>query len=512
MNGLLGPKKRPSRGLLSSPSRFPERDYIGGQVASGAAKEIGIAAGTAGTSPLMDLAAMINQLKHVTVRDPDERSGKNWLSQPSRLPAPGEGASPINFHTEQWDDFSEIPGTTDFWAQHLGIPFENTTPEMVGRILGGVFGGGAPLVPGTKAFAGALKRAARMPGGPGKWTRQRGMVGVADIPPFAETWGDEVDASFFKGSSDHLVEGGRTEFLENPTNEEIRSYFSRADMQNGKVRSTKDADGNLYMWNAARGTHRQFHTAIEDYYDKDIDWDQDYWQENTEQLIGEFNSTEQAARYNRNASELPTLKDRIEWIEGRPAREKAYKDLQRNMVSYDDPADRFIEQINEARNKGQSIFVRWSPTSERDLEPGRVSRDFVSGDTHAGLSGIEITPDMDDETIARRISEYGFARMQDPDSVPRIYYGEKVGADSDGHASFIPSGLALEADKDVISSLDRGYAKKKTLSEEIARTRNSLARLAARGDENSIGYDIVRESLEENEKALAELLKRNGGK
>ncbi len=188
---------------------------------------------------------------------------------------------------------------------------------------------------------------------------------------------------------------------------------------------------------------------------------------------------------------------------------RRYGDGPSAMVSYDDPADKFMEQINEARNKGQSIFVRWSPTSERDLEPGRVSRDFVSGDTHAGLSGIEITPDMDDETIARRISEYGFGRMQSPDSVPRIYYGEKVGTDSDGYQSFIPSGLALEADKDVISSLDRGYAKKKTLSEEIARNRNSLARLTERGDENSIGYDIVRESLEKNEKELSKVLKRN---
>ena len=111
----------------------------------------------------MDLAATANQLKHATV-DPSDRSGKNWLSQPSRVPVPGEGASPINFHTEKWDDFAEIPGTTDFWAKKLGIPFENTTPEIVGRLVGGLLGMAAPLIPGTKAFVRALREIALTPG------------------------------------------------------------------------------------------------------------------------------------------------------------------------------------------------------------------------------------------------------------------------------------------------------------------------------------------------------------
>lgn len=333
---LSSPLNPPSwlKGGLSAPSRFPEREYIGnaskspqsigGQFASGAAKELAIGGGMLGWP--MDLAAMLNQLKHA-----DLRGRKTY--HPTKIHAVTGMPSyqvkkdyPIDFHTEKWDDFAEIPGTTDFWAQHLGIPFENTNAETVGRILGGVFGGGAPLVPGTKAFASAARRAARMPGGPGKWSAQRGAVGEAHIPSFAETWGDEASTDFFRGSSDLMDRGGRTRFLENPTNEEIRSYFSRADMENGRVRTTKDVDGNLYMWNADRGTHKQFHQGIEDYFDKDIAWDQEYWKENTEQLIGEFSSTEKAARYNRNAPELPTLEDRTEWIRGRPEREKAYND------------------------------------------------------------------------------------------------------------------------------------------------------------------------------------------
>jgi hypothetical protein len=126
----------------------------------------------------MDLAATANQLKHATV-DPSDRSGKNWLSQPSRVPVPGEGASPINFHTEKWDDFAEIPGTTDFWAKKLGIPFENTTPEIVGRLVGGLLGMGVPLIPGTKAFVRALKEFALTPSPVGPST-MRGSVGFGD--------------------------------------------------------------------------------------------------------------------------------------------------------------------------------------------------------------------------------------------------------------------------------------------------------------------------------------------
>jgi hypothetical protein len=95
------------------------------------------------------------------------------------VPVPGEGASPINFHTEKWDDFAEIPGTTDFWAKKLGIPFENTTPEIVGRLVGGLLGMAAPLIPGTKAFVRALKEIALTPSPVGPST-MRGSVGFGD--------------------------------------------------------------------------------------------------------------------------------------------------------------------------------------------------------------------------------------------------------------------------------------------------------------------------------------------
>ena len=75
-----------------------------------------------------------------------------------------------------------------------------------------------------------------------------------DMPTFEEAWGvgSNTGVNFLKGSSIGMQRGGRTEFLMNPTDEQIRDYFSRAEMKDGtnKVRTTKDTDGNLYMWNA----------------------------------------------------------------------------------------------------------------------------------------------------------------------------------------------------------------------------------------------------------------------
>jgi hypothetical protein len=168
--------------LLKEPERISNKHSAGGQFASGLAKEGGIAASTAGTSWMMDLAAMLNQLKHADFRG-RRTYHPTMLHALTGMPAAQVKKDyPIDFHTEKWDDLADIPGTTDFWAKKLGIPFEHTTPETVGRILGGVFGGGAPLVPGTKAFAGALKRAANMPPGPGKWSAQRGMVTYQGSP------------------------------------------------------------------------------------------------------------------------------------------------------------------------------------------------------------------------------------------------------------------------------------------------------------------------------------------
>jgi hypothetical protein len=146
-----------------------------------------------------------------------------------------------------------------------------------------------------------------------------------DMPPFREAWGATADSSFLKGSSIGLETGGRTEFLMNPTNKQIRDYFSRAEMKDGGVRTAKDADGNLYMWNADKGTHKQFHLGLEDALDKDIVWDEKYWHNNSEQLIDEFGATEKAATQNRDAPKFKNREERMNWVKGERERKKAFE-------------------------------------------------------------------------------------------------------------------------------------------------------------------------------------------
>jgi hypothetical protein len=144
------------------------------------------------------------------------------------------------------------------------------------------------------------------------------------MPSFAKAFGDIADPKYFKGSGDLMHAGGRSQFLKNPSEDDIRRFFSRADMKDGGVRTTKDADGNLYMWNAQEGTHKQFHMGLEDQLDKDIEWDQGYWNNHTEQLYPEFDATEIAARHNQGVLPLNTSAERMAWVKGKSDRKSAY--------------------------------------------------------------------------------------------------------------------------------------------------------------------------------------------
>jgi hypothetical protein len=318
-----------TQGALSQPQRISNTNSVGGQFASGAAKEGGIAASTIGTSWLMDLAGTVNQLKHA-----DFRGRKTY--QPAKIHAVTgmpvsqvEKDYPIDFNTENWDRFEDIPGTTDFWAKKLGIPFEHTTPETVGRLVGGIFGMGAPLVPGTKAFVAGLRKFASTPSPMhGSKSSMRGNINYMDMPSFAEAFGDAADPGFFKASEGFRK--GPSQFLVNPSENEIRTFFSRADMKDGGVRTTKDGDGNLYMWNAKEGTHKQFHIGVEDKFDKDMNWNQEYWNNHTERLYPEFEATEIAARNNPGVPALDTFDKRMAWVKGKPGRKLELQGRPRN--------------------------------------------------------------------------------------------------------------------------------------------------------------------------------------
>jgi hypothetical protein len=118
----------------------------------------------------------------------------------------------------------------------------------------------------------------------------------------------------------------------------------------------------------------------------------------------------------------------------------------------------FVSQIESLAEKHGRVYIRWSPSASGDLSGKQASRDFVSGETHSGLSAIEITGDMHPVDIAFRLSEYGFLRLQDRRSTPHVFLAEKVGVDSDGYESIKPTMLLLDSDADVVNAIDSKLA------------------------------------------------------
>jgi hypothetical protein len=368
---LSSPLNPPSwlKGGLSAPSRFPEREYIAPQVASGAAKELAIGGGMLGWP--MDLAAILNQLKHA-----DLRGRKTY--HPTKIHAVTGMPSyqvkkdyPIDFNTEKWDDFAEIPGTTDFWAKKLGIPFEHTTPETVGRIIGGILGGGAPLVPGTKAFGAALKRAANMPPGPSKWKGQLGHAGVLDMPSFKSV--SDGDPAFYLGgktTEGNFIRGGKTPYLINPSAKEIEAVGKTV----SRFRTTKDVHGNFYAWDASDGTHQQFHEGIQDKLGKDIEFDLQYWKDNTEQVMPWDMLQAKAAKHNPPEPSAQTKEVRAEQT-GAESRTVIPDEL---VGAPTRTIDEFIGDLYEGSSptpaSAESISAPVAPEADLLRDPGGVAR------------------------------------------------------------------------------------------------------------------------------------------
>lgn len=100
------------------------------------------------------------------------------------------------------------------------------------------------------------------------------------------------------------------------------------------------------------------------------------------------------------------------------------------------------------------VFVRWSNAPEHDLKEGAASRDYVSGETHSGLSAVPVDSSMTDALLASRLHEYGFLRMKDSDLRPRIYIAKSIGKDSDGYDLIRPSKYVGVISDKLISQLD----------------------------------------------------------
>lgn len=87
------------------------------------------------------------------------------------------------------------------------------------------------------------------------------------------------------------------------------------------------------------------------------------------------------------------------------------------------------EEIMELIDSGKDIFVRWSGGKKYDNKP---SRDYVSGNTEAGLSAVKLE-NWDKTTLNSRLGEYVFQRLSDETRMPWIIEGKQNGVDSDGY-------------------------------------------------------------------------------
>ena len=158
----------------------------------------------------------------------------------------------------------------------------------------------------------------------------------------------------------------------------------------------------------------------------------------------------------------------------------------------------FVSQIESLAEKHGRVYIRWSPSASGDLSGKKASRDFVSGETHSGLSAIEITGDMHPVDIASRLSEYGFLRLQDRRSTPHVFLAEKVGVDSDGYESIKPTMLLLDSDADVVNAIDSKLADIMDAMDNIERESERLKK--------SPGHPAVVERLNAAKAKLLRLL------
>jgi hypothetical protein len=112
-----------------------------------------------------------------------------------------------------------------------------------------------------------------------------------------------------------------------------------------------------------------------------------------------------------------------------------------------------IEDIQKVLSADKKVFVRWSAGPKYDLAPGAKSKDYVSGQTHDGLSAVELTQDMSPQEIFAMVRDYSFLRGEKANA-PYFYSGRVVGKDSDGTPSIVPTEFLGSGSKRLMSFID----------------------------------------------------------
>lgn len=99
-----------------------------------------------------------------------------------------------------------------------------------------------------------------------------------------------------------------------------------------------------------------------------------------------------------------------------------------------------FSDLRQALSEHGTLFVRWSAGPEYDLRPGAASRDYQTGEIHAGLSAVAINNDMGDEELFRFLRDYSYlVDANGAAAACHLYTGTVVGMDSDGADCISPS-------------------------------------------------------------------------
>jgi len=147
---------------------------------------------------------------------------------------------------------------------------------------------------------------------------------------------------------------------------------------------------------------------------------------------------------------------------GRSADDISPGAAKRNALLTQDEFDRalaFVKEVESLAEKHGAVYVRWSASEKHDLSADAKSRDYGSGEIHAGLSSQKIDADMHPVTIARRIAEYNFVRGfgNNKGAYPRIYTADEVGTDSDNAVSITNLKKVIDVPKSFVAAIDKKF-------------------------------------------------------
>jgi hypothetical protein len=169
-------------------------------------------------------------------------------------------------------------------------------------------------------------------------------------------------------------------------------------------------------------------------------------------------------------------------------------------------ADRFLNEVKKLADTHGTIYVRWSPNWQKDVLPDRKSRDFVSGQTHSGLSAVPIEKGEHIIDMAKSIKEYGFLRMQSAKSVPNVYIADRIGTDSDGYASIANLKHLITMDKETLNEFDKGFVDAIDILDDLKTSERRLGKITDAG-----AIKITEESIEKYKSKLDGLMDKNSG-